>query len=154
MTARRTGTPRTALAALAALAALGSLALGGCASAEEDAAPSDAAPAATAAAPGATPGGSGARSEAPSEVREIAVAVRDGEVQPPPDRVALALGETVRLTVTSDVVDELHVHGFGDPELALEPGVPGTLELTADATGSYEVETHESGLVLLTLDVR
>ncbi|CAM5565480.1 hypothetical protein SNARM312S_02467 [Streptomyces narbonensis] len=34
------------------------------------------------------------------------------------------------------------------------PGVPAALTLTADRTGLFEVETHESGLLLTQLVVR
>ena len=54
----------------------------------------------------------------------------------------------VRLQVTSDVDDELHVHGF-EVEEELEAGRTTTVELTTDQQGVFDVETHESGLLLL-----
>ena len=56
--------------------------------------------------------------------------------------------------MTSDVPDELHVHGFGDPEVELVAGRPATLELLADEPGLYEVETHETDLLLTQILVR
>lgn len=89
----------------------------------------------------------------PSEqVRTITVSIRDGDVDPPPGRVRVAQGETVRLMVTSDVADELHVHGY-ELEARLNPGKPATIEFTADQTGLFEVETHESEQVLFQLQV-
>jgi heme/copper-type cytochrome/quinol oxidase subunit 2 len=55
--------------------------------------------------------------------------------------------------VTSDVDDVLHVHGF-DVEEPLEAGHTTTVELTADQPGVFEVETHETELELLQLEVR
>ncbi|MFC7306901.1 hypothetical protein ACFQVC_22050 [Streptomyces monticola] len=85
--------------------------------------------------------------------RTVTVTVTDGRVQPPPGRVELDQGDRVRLKVTSDRTDTLHVHGY-DKEAALRAGEPGTLTFTADRTGLFEVETHGSGLVLTQLVVR
>jgi heme/copper-type cytochrome/quinol oxidase subunit 2 len=84
---------------------------------------------------------------------QITVSVQDGKVTPKPRRVAIPLGDQIRLQVTSDVDDELHVHGF-DVEEPLEAGRTTTVELTADQQGVFEVETHETELELLQLEVR
>jgi hypothetical protein len=96
---------------------------------------------------GSSPGGSSAK------VVEVTVAVRDGTVKPAPHRVDVPLGSQIRLQVTSDVDDEVHVHGL-DVEEPLDAGRTTTIELTADQPGLYEVETHESDLQLLQLEVR
>ncbi|MFI8502763.1 hypothetical protein ACIGFK_30295 [Streptomyces sp. NPDC085524] len=90
---------------------------------------------------------------APEADRTVTVTVRDGKVSPAPARTELRRGERVALRVTSDRADTLHVHGY-DKELALLAGQEATLILTADRTGLFEVETHESGLVLTQLLVR
>ncbi len=84
---------------------------------------------------------------------EITVAVSDGKVKPKPHRVDVPLGSQVRLQVTSDVDDELHVHGF-DIEEPLEAGRTTMVEFTADQQGVFEVETHDTELELLQLAVR
>ncbi|MER6447800.1 hypothetical protein DEJ51_06675 [Streptomyces venezuelae] len=114
----------------------------------------------TAAAPG-QPGGHGHGATpppvgipAPEQAdRTVTITVRDGKVSPAPARTELRRGERVALRVTSDRADTLHVHGY-DKELALPAGQEATLVLTADRTGLFEVETHESGLVLTQLLVR
>ncbi|WP_234318354.1 cupredoxin domain-containing protein [Streptomyces sp. NRRL S-244] len=93
-----------------------------------------------------------APSQAPAD-RTVTIAVRDGKVTPAPGRTELRRGERVALRVTSDRADTLHVHGY-DKELALPAGQEATLVLTADRTGLFEVETHESRLVLTQLLVR
>ncbi|MFB7371025.1 hypothetical protein ACFC0D_14415 [Streptomyces sp. NPDC056222] len=85
--------------------------------------------------------------------RTVAITVSGTSVQPPPSRVELKQGERITLRVTSDRADTLHVHGY-DRELPLAPGEPASLTLTADRTGLFEVETHESGLLLTQLVVR
>jgi plastocyanin len=86
-------------------------------------------------------------------VREIEVVVVDGTVDTAEDSVDVAVGETVRVTVTSDVDDEVHVHGV-EQTADLSAGSPTTLEFSLAEPGVYEVETHESGLLLLQLIVR
>lgn len=85
--------------------------------------------------------------------RTVTITVRDGKVSPAPGRVEVKRGERVALRVTSDRADTLHVHGI-DKELALPAGQEATLILTTDRTGLFEVETHESNLVLTQLVVR
>ncbi|MCX5408263.1 cupredoxin domain-containing protein [Streptomyces sp. NBC_00335] len=91
--------------------------------------------------------------QAPQADRTVTITVRDGKVSPAPGRVEVKRGERVALRVTSDRADTLHVHGI-DKELALPAGQEATLILTADRTGLFEVETHESHLVLTQLAVR
>lgn len=83
----------------------------------------------------------------------VNVAVTDGEVLPPTHRVQVPLGSAVELQVTSDVDDEVHVHGF-DVEQTLEAGRTTTVTLQADQAGVFEVETHETELQLVQLEVR
>jgi hypothetical protein len=83
----------------------------------------------------------------------IRVAVKDGKVTPATHREPVARGDTVKLVVTTDTADEVHVHGI-DIEKETAPGKPVTITLVAKDAGIYEVETHKSGLQLLQLEVR
>lgn len=134
------------IAAVALAAATGLAA--GCAPGEQNAAPSPATPE-TASAPTQT-GTPGATEDTADET--IRVSVQDGEASPPPDRVTVQQGDRVRIVVTSDQSDEVHVHGY-DETVDLEPDEPGTVEFTADQPGLYEVETHDSGTLLFQLVV-
>ena len=85
----------------------------------------------------------------------IEVSVANGQVTPSPDRrVEVAKGDQVRIVITSDHADEVHVHGF-DIEEEIAAGRPTTIDFVADQPGSFEVELHEidPGL-LFTLQVR
>ncbi|MEV6249231.1 hypothetical protein AB0M38_23930 [Streptomyces sp. NPDC051742] len=119
--------------------------------------PTSPAPASTAPAPSTSvsprPTGSRAPGPGPGPGRTVTLALTGKTVSPPPSRIELKKGEHLTLRVTSDRADTLHVHGY-DRELPLSPGTPATLTLTADRTGLFEVETHESGLVLTQLVVR
>ncbi|MEH1165230.1 hypothetical protein V6V47_07575 [Micromonospora sp. CPCC 205539] len=116
--------------------------------------PTTAAPtaAATASAPPASPTPSAAAST-PAVDQQITVTITKRQVAPPTGRVTVGKGELVRITVTSDTPDELHVHGY-DLGVRLPAGKPASVEFRAEKTGLFEVETHESGLVLFQLVVR
>jgi hypothetical protein len=95
----------------------------------------------------------GGTEEATRQDRTISVSISGGRVDPPVGRVEVGRGSAIRLIVTSDVPDELHVHGY-DRRATLEAGRPATVEFRADLTGLFEVETHASHLLLVQLVVR
>ncbi|WP_147431971.1 hypothetical protein [Motilibacter peucedani] len=104
--------------------------------------------------PSTSPRGAGGdTSPGGSAEREVDVRITGGRVSPPPSHVDVAKGTYVTLRVTSDVADELHVHGY-DREVPLQAKVPAVLSFVADTSGSFDVETHESGLTLFQLRVR
>ncbi|MFF9509038.1 hypothetical protein ACF1BU_09950 [Streptomyces sp. NPDC014724] len=83
----------------------------------------------------------------------LEIVVSHGRVSPAPGRTEIEKGRTVELRVRSDRADTLHVHGY-DEEARLPAGKTVTLTFTADRTGLFEVETHESDLLLTQLVVR
>jgi plastocyanin len=109
----------------------------------------------TAADPSTSPaaGSSSAGAGTSAKASDIVVSVKDGKVSPKAHRVKVAVGSSVRILVSSDVDDEVHVHGY-DIEREISAGQSSTIEFTADQTGIFEVETHESGLLLLQLQVQ
>lgn len=82
----------------------------------------------------------------------ILVTIAGGEVRGVADRIAVAVGSTVAITATSDVTDEIHIHGFNQ-FLKLTPGVEATLTFTANAPGLFEVELEKAGTFLFELEV-
>jgi len=82
---------------------------------------------------------------------QIAVSVNDGSVEGG-GRIRVELGAAVRLTVTADVADEVHLHGY-DVFVDVTPGTPTILEFVADIPGIFEAELESSGLVLFDLVV-
>lgn len=84
---------------------------------------------------------------------DIAVTVADGRVEGGVERIPVELGDPVRLTVTSDVADEIHVHVY-DVTTAISAGGTATVTFTADVPGVMEIELEESGVVLVELEVR
>ncbi|MGH8940557.1 MAG: cupredoxin domain-containing protein [Actinomycetes bacterium] len=146
-------TRRTVLPLLLAVA----LATGGCASGDNapEAATTASAPATSTPQSSGTTPGSPSSSATPDRVNgtEVVVAVKDGKVSPKPHRVKISMGTRVRLLVTSDVDDQVHVHGY-ELEKELPAGQTVTVKFVADQAGLYEVETHDSELTLLQLEVR
>jgi hypothetical protein len=55
--------------------------------------------------------------------------------------IEVVKGETVRLVVSSDAPDEIHVHGY-DLTRKTAPGQPARFEFKADIEGQFEVESH------------
>ncbi len=106
----------------------------------------------SATAAGGTPTGSATTSPA-AESQRIEVTVAGGEVSGDTGRVPVAAGTSVTLVVTSDAADEVHVHGY-DLTTALQPGQPAELPFEATIPGVFEVELHEAGTVLLSLQVQ
>jgi hypothetical protein len=90
--------------------------------------------------------------ESPFDGTLIKVDINGSKVAPRPSTHKIAKGEAVRIMVTSDKADELHVHGY-DELLELKAGETAMLEFKADQSGRFEVETHDSGLLLFNLEV-
>lgn len=84
--------------------------------------------------------------------RTISITVRGGRLTGDTGRVEVALGTPVTLSVTSDVTDEVHLHGY-DLTADASAGKTASLNFTADIPGIFEVELEESGLQLLELQV-
>ena len=84
--------------------------------------------------------------------QRLEVQVSGGRVHGDTGRVPVAAGSHVTLVVTSDVADEVHVHGY-DVEQELSPGQPAEIVLDATIPGVFEVELHEAGTTLLSLQV-
>lgn len=90
---------------------------------------------------------------AESREQTISVRISQGKVEGAPARVEVERGARVRIEVTSDQPDEVHVHGY-DQTTPLVAGTSATMEFVAEVPGVFDVETHDSGLVLCQLVVR
>jgi hypothetical protein len=68
-------------------------------------------------------------------------------------RKQVAKGQTVTLRVTSDVADEVHVHGY-DKDAVIPAGGTAEVVFRADVAGVFEVELHKKHLKIADLEVR
>jgi hypothetical protein len=125
--------------------------LAGCGGSSGEPSASSPTPAAT------TPAPSPTLSTRPTTValvdQAIDITVADGKVTPAPGRVDVEKGDKVALTVTSDVADEVHVHGYNLMK-DVEAGGSVTITFTADLSGVWEVELESRKLQLTELQVQ
>jgi len=82
----------------------------------------------------------------------INVTVAGGKVSGPSERIEVAKGTRLRITVTSDVADEVHVHVY-DLRQAVSANASAAVEFVADKPGVIEVELEKAKLVLARLQI-
>lgn len=139
--------------------------LGGCG---EEPAPSSGAssgsgsasqPSADEAKPGVSPSepsdGSPEPSEPQTDAVTVEISIEGGDVDPAGKQVEATVGQTVVLVVDSDAAEELHVHSAPDEhEFAIEPGQSRRFRFTVEQPGQFDVEAHETGVLVAQLVVR
>ena len=80
----------------------------------------------------------------------LAITVSQGKATGDTGRQQVALGTRLRITVTADVADEVHVHVY-DLKQQLSVNQPGFVEFVADKPGVIDVELEGAGLTLTRL---
>jgi type III secretion system FlhB-like substrate exporter len=83
----------------------------------------------------------------------IPIVVAAGKVVTKDRIVKVAKGTNVVITVTSDVADEVHVHGY-DIKKDVAAGATIEIPFVADQTGSFPVELEKASTQLISLQVR
>jgi len=128
------------------------LVLAGCSSAP-DTAPSVTSPAPSTSA-AATPA-TGASPSVAADALRIDVTIAGGDVSPNGQKLDVRVGQQVVVAVTSDQDDEIHAHTGGDGvEIEVKAGQPTSGSFTLDSPGSFEVESHHLGKVVVILEAR
>jgi FtsP/CotA-like multicopper oxidase with cupredoxin domain len=77
----------------------------------------------------------------PPEPEVTRIRMRDGSVVGGVRDIEVVRGDTVRIVVTSDAPDEIHLHGY-DITRNPAPGQPARFQFRADAEGAFEIESH------------
>lgn len=109
--------------------------------------------------PTGTPSASATLSPAPSSTlppgvdQLVSVTVRGGEVVGGAQRVRVRTGDVVRLVVTSDVADEVHLHTY-DKKVDVAAGGTAALTFTASIPGVIAAELESAHLTLVRFQVR
>ena len=85
-------------------------------------------------------------------IQSITVDAVDGAPVGGVRRVEVDAGSVVALMVTSDLTEEVHVHGY-DILRAVSDGHPAHFAFTASIPGVFEVEFEGSGRLLLLLEI-
>jgi hypothetical protein len=83
----------------------------------------------------------------------VAVTVKDGKVTGDTGRVDVEQGSKVQIRVTSDVSDEVHLHGY-DKSVDVKAGHTARLTFTANIPGVFEVELESRAKRLTQLQVQ
>ena len=105
-------------------------------------------------APGSTPaGGPGAPGPAhASAVRTISVKVHGGKATGSTGQVTVPLGTPVVISVSSDVADRIHVHGY-ERTVKVPAASTASVAFTATKPGTFDVGLDNSNVQLLQLRV-
>jgi plastocyanin len=92
--------------------------------------------------------GSGTETEAeephetvPAEPKATQIQIRGGQVVGGPADITVTKGDRVRIVVSSDAHDDIHLHGY-DIEKPVDAGKPARFNFTADIEGIFELESH------------
>jgi len=80
-----------------------------------------------------------ARSAPPPPPQEVVL--KGGRPEGGITRIVVEKGEVLRLLVSSDRPDEIHLHGY-DVTRNARPGKPARFRLRADAEGEFEIESR------------
>ena len=96
----------------------------------------------------------GAEEPAPAPKPEVTrIRVRNAEPVGGEAEVTVSKDDTIRLLVTSDLADEVHVHGYNLSK-PVGPGKPARISFKADIEGIFEVELEERAVPIAKLEVR
>ena len=87
------------------------------------------------------------------DARLMIATVTGGVVRTESPRYEIPLGVAVRILVTTDVPDEVHVHGY-DLRARTTSGCPVAIDLTTSIPGTVEVELENAHLELFELRSR
>ena len=83
----------------------------------------------------------------------VSATVKGGTVTTEHRQWQVKTGSHVRVAVTADVADEVHVHTF-DKKATTTPGCPTAIDFAATIPGTHEVELEDAGKQLFTIKVQ
>ena len=115
--------------------------------------PTATAPATVSSTPTATAPASPTSTLPPGVDQLVSVTVRDGKVVGGAKRVRVKKGDVVRLVVSSDVADEVHLHTY-DKMVDVAAGGRAVLTFTASIPGVIEAELESRHLTLVRFQVQ
>jgi hypothetical protein len=82
------------------------------------------------------------------------VSIVGDTVEPTNQRLDASVGQSISMSITSDITDELHVHSVPEHTFEIEPGKDQVFTFTVDVPGQVDVELHHSDRTVATLVVR
>ncbi len=130
--------------AVLALAAALILTLAGCSSEADDDAVATATTTASSLPESTTTGDVTTTTDAPFSGRTITIDLAEDELAVEGCEEPVARDTSIRLVVTLDQDDTIHVHGY-EQEVEVRAGTPAVLDFQADLPGRWEIELHGLG---------
>jgi hypothetical protein len=92
--------------------------------------------------------------QAPPTRLVIDVTLKGGEVTPTNEQLQAAVKEQIVIRVNSDAADELHVHSTPEHTYKVEAKPMQSFQLTVDVPGKVDVELHQLGKTIATIQVQ
>jgi heme/copper-type cytochrome/quinol oxidase subunit 2 len=83
----------------------------------------------------------GTEKSTPTAPQVTRIQTKGGVLVGEPKDIRVAKNEVVNIVVSSDVPDEIHLHGY-DIEKEAGPGKPARFHFKADVEGAFELESH------------
>jgi plastocyanin len=77
----------------------------------------------------------------PTKAKFERIQIKGGEPVGGPADIKVKKGDKVRIVVSADAHDDIHLHGY-DIEKPVEPGQPAQFNFTANIEGIFEIESH------------
>ena len=75
------------------------------------------------------------------DLEAVVIRVQGGEARGEPKTITVKQGDRVRIRVTVDEPQDIHIHGY-ELEEAAAPGRPAVFAFRADLEGIFDIETH------------
>jgi hypothetical protein len=85
---------------------------------------------------------------------QMNLSINGGTVEPTNQRLDAFVGQSISMSISSDITDELHVHSVPEHTFEIEPGKDQVFTFTVDVPGQVDVELHHSDRTVATLVVR
>lgn len=90
----------------------------------------------------------------PPERLVIDVTIKDGKVTPTNEQLQAGLDEQIVIRVDSDAADELHVHSTPEHAFPVAIGPAQSFQFSVGVPGRVDVELHELGTTIATIQVQ
>jgi FtsP/CotA-like multicopper oxidase with cupredoxin domain len=81
------------------------------------------------------------QTEPPPKPKVTLIEIKGGTVAGGAKTIEVQKGDTVRIVVSADAPDQIHLHGY-DIERTAGPGHPARFRFKANAEGGFEIESH------------
>jgi hypothetical protein len=84
----------------------------------------------------------------------VNITIAKGQVTPSNATLQAKVSQPITLRVTSDAVDELHVHSMPDHKFQVAAKANQTFQFSVDVPGNVDVELHHLDRTIATIQVR